>query len=108
MSPETPQFGGPELIAHVTQSFYKGMSRVEFDSIKNELIAPGFTVGDLIQAEFDFEVIKWQREKIVHNLNGMRLNFDEKTESRLREKARDMKISPKDLVMIYIKEGLKG
>lgn len=107
MTVESGHTRANDLLIKITQSLWNGMPREEFDALKGDVISPGFTVADLIQAECELGTIKWQNDKLVHDLNGIKIDFDEKTEEKLRERSNEMNILPRDLIMLFIKKGLE-
>jgi hypothetical protein len=43
----------------------RGMAREEYNSLKNRLVGPGWTVGELIRSEINIGEVKWDGDKLV-------------------------------------------
>jgi hypothetical protein len=45
---------------------YGGLSRDEFNKLKNKIIAPGWSIGQFVQVELNFGEVKWIDDKLKY------------------------------------------
>ena len=54
------------MLMHVNNTVINtGMSREEYNKIKDKPVGPGWTVGELIRSEINIGEVKWEGDRLV-------------------------------------------
>ena len=82
------------------------MTRERLNKIEDQKVAPGCTVGQLIESSLKLGSLVWEKERVVH-VSKHEIELDYKNEIKLRNKAMKAGLTPKELMMTFIEEKLK-
>lgn len=92
------------LIRKINQSLFNGLTSKEFISKKQLLIAPDWTVGDLIEAGLKSGVVRWNNKKLIFDCKKVKIYLQPEDERALRKKVFETECLPSELVYGLIRK----
>lgn len=92
------------LIRKINRSLFNGLTSREFISKKQLLIAPDWTVGDLIEAGLKSGVVRWNNKKLMFDCKKVKIYLQPEDERALRKKVFETECLPSELVYELIRK----